>query len=159
MQKQAIINEMMALSNKKYNMLIKLKELSKKQNEAFGEERLDSVENILNDKDALISDISEIDEAFIGHSDSLKKLLGISSLTEIENTNVEGRRELKELIECITNTVEEIIEIEKQGQDIAFNMRNSFSKEIKTLNSGKKMTTAYNNKPLNNPSYFFDKKK
>lgn len=159
MQKQAIINEMMALSNKKYNMLIKLKELSKKQNEAFGEERLDSVENILNDKDALISDISEIDEAFIGHSDSLKKLLGISSLTELENTNVEGRRELKELIECITNTVEEIIEIEKQGQDIAFNMRNSFSKEIKTLNSGKKMTTAYNNKPLNNPSYFFDKKK
>jgi hypothetical protein len=159
MHRQDIINQMIALSKKKYDLLIKLKGLSEKQNEAFGEERLDSVEKILNEKDVIISNISSIDEEFLKHSGMIKQLLGINSLTELENTNVEGRQELKALIEEISNLVEAIIDIEKQGQSLAVEMKKSFSKEIKTLNSGKKITSAYNNKPLNNPSYFFDKKK
>ena len=61
MHRQDIINQMIALSKKKYDLLIKLKGLSEKQNEAFGEERLDSVEKILNEKDVIISNISSID--------------------------------------------------------------------------------------------------
>ena len=36
MHRQDIINQMIALSKKKYDLLIKLKGLSEKQNEAFG---------------------------------------------------------------------------------------------------------------------------
>ena len=86
----------------------------------------------------IISNISSIDEEFLKHSGMIKQLLGINSLTELENTNVEGRQELKALIEEISNLVEAIIDIEKQGQSLAVEMKKSFSKEIKTLNSGKK---------------------
>lgn len=159
MQEQKIVNQMIALSDKKLDMLVQLKELSVKQKEAFRQNLLDNVEKILDKKDEVIKYIGKLDNAFIRTSDALKTLLGIDSLNELENTDIEGRKELKELIGKITILVEEIINIEKHGFDNALKLQQEFGKEIKNINAGKKLTNAYNTKPLNNPSYFFDKKK
>lgn len=159
MQNQNIIIQMIALSDKKLDMLFKLKKLSEKQKEAFMLQQLDGVEEILNKKDEIINYIGKLDDAFLKASGALKKLMGIDSLTQLENTAVEGSRELKELISKITAVVEEIINIEKLGYESAVKVHSEFSREIKHLNAGKKITNAYNTKPLNTPSYFFDKKK
>lgn len=159
MQEQKIVNQMIALSDKKLDMLVQLKELSVKQKEAFRQNLLDNVEKILDKKDEVIKYIGKLDNAFIRTSDALKTLLGIDSLNELESTDIEGRKELKELIGKITILVEEIINIEKHGFDNALKLQQEFGKEIKNINAGKKLTNAYNTKPLNNPSYFFDKKK
>lgn len=159
MQKQSIVNQMIALSGKKLEMLLQLKELSRKQNEAFKQHQIDEVEGILNKKDEIINYIQKLDDAFMRASDGLKQLLGIDSLTQLENTDIEGKKELKELIDNITALVEEIISIEKLGYENAVKLQTEFGKEIKQLNAGKKITNAYNVKPLDNPSYFIDKKK
>lgn len=159
MQEQEIIKQMMALSGKKLDMLQKLKELSKKQHEAFKQDRLDDVEKILNKKDEVIRYIGKLDDAFIRASDAIKRLLGIKSLSELENTSIDGKKELKDLIGEITDTVESIISLEKLSFDNASNLKRELGDKVKGINAGKRITTAYNTKPLNNPSYFFDKKK
>lgn len=159
MQTQNILNQMISLAGKKLEMLRQLKKLSEKQGEAIKLHKLDDVEEILNKKDEIISYIGKLDDAFLKASDALKKLLGIDSLTQLENTRIEGCKELKELIDNITALVEDIINIEKLCYDNAQELQNEIGREIKNLNTGKKITNAYNTKPLNNPSYFFDKKK
>lgn len=159
MQTQELVNQMIALSGKKLEMLKQLKQFSEKQNEAFKMQQLDDVEKILNKKDEIINYIKKLDDAFLKISDALKKLLGIDSLTRLQDTGIEGGKELQELIDKITKLVEDIIDIEKQGYERAVNLQNDFNKEIKNLNAGKKITNAYYAKPLDTPSYFIDKKK
>jgi hypothetical protein len=158
MQKQDLINRMIELSEKKLNKLLELKKLSERQKEAFELQQLDEVEKILNKKDEIISSIGKLDDAFLTASDALKKILGINSLTQLDKTDIDGSGKLKDLIEKITALVEEIISIEKLGYENAVKVQGEFSREIKNINAGKKITNAYNTKPLNTPSYFFDKK-
>lgn len=159
MQTQNLMDQMIALSGKKLEMLSQLKKLSEKQNEAFTQRQLDEVEQILNKKDEIISYIEKLDDAFLKLSDALKNVLGINSLTQLENTDIEGKNELRELIGKITVLVDDIINIEKLGYENALNFQTELGKEIKQLNAGKKITNAYYTKPLDNHSYFIDKKK
>ncbi|ANX02388.1 flagellar biosynthesis protein FlgN [Thermoclostridium stercorarium subsp. leptospartum DSM 9219] len=159
MQEQTILEQMIKLSAKKLELLKQLKALSEKQDGAFREQRLDEVERVLNKKDEIIDYIGKLDDAFLKASDALKKLLGIESLTQLEDTGIEGCSELKSLIEQITALVEEIIKIEKQGYENAVALQNQFGQEIKNINNAKKIASAYTPKPLNVPSYFIDKKK
>jgi len=159
MHTQDLINQMIALSGKKLDMLKQLKELSERQNEAFRQQKLDEVEEILNKKDEIINYVRKLDDAFLKVSDALKRILGIDSLTQLQNVDINGSRELKELIDKITSLVEDIISIEKQGYDNAEKLQTEFTREIKNINAGKKITNAYSAKPLSNPSYFIDKKK
>lgn len=159
MQEQTILEQMIKLSSKKLDLLKELKELSDKQIKAFNEQRLDEIENILNKKDEIINWIKKLDDAFLKLSDSLKKLLGIESLTQLENTGIEGCRELKGLIGEITALVEGIIDAEKRGYEKAVTLQSEFGGRIKDISAGRKAAKAYYAKPLNMPSYFIDKKK
>ncbi len=159
MQDQQILNQMVALSEKKLEMLIRLKGLSEKQNKAFYTHKLDSIEQILSKKDEIIQYIHQLDDAFLMASDNLKEMLDIKSLEDLSNSSLNGRNELKELIRNITDTVESIILVEKDSYNSAKGIQKDLANKIKDVNAGRKITTAYNFKPSNNPSYFFDKKK
>jgi len=160
MQEHIILLErMIKLSAEKLKLLKKLKEFSEKQSEAFRQQRLDEVEGILNKKDEIIGIIGKLDDAFLKDSESMKKILGIESLTQLENTGIEGCSKLKDLIGRITALVEEIINIERLGYENAVMLQSEYKSEIKNINTAKKVANAYNKKPLNAPSYFIDKKK
>jgi hypothetical protein len=159
MQQQQILNQMIALSQKKLEMLIELKKYSENQYEAFKSGDLDSVENILNKKDELIQYIQKLDDAFLMSSDNLKKLLGITTLEELSKTSLSGRDQLKKQIESITEIVDSIITLEKSSYENASVIKNELKDRIQNVYTGKKMTSAYHTKPVSNPAYFFDKKK
>jgi methyl-accepting chemotaxis protein len=150
---------MIALSQKKLEMLIELKKYSENQYEAFKSGDLDSVENILNKKDELIQYIQKLDDAFLMSSDNLKKLLGITTLEELSKTSLSVRDQLKKQIESITEIVDSIITLEKSSYENASVIKNELKDRIKNVYTGKKMTSAYHTKPVSNPAYFFDKKK
>jgi len=159
MQEQQLLNQMIALSEKKLDLLNQLKKLSEKQNRAFHDKALDDVENILNKKDQIIEYVQKLDNAFLSVSENIKTMLGISSLEELSSTNLDGRLKLKELIGEITGVVESIIQLEQESYKLASAMEGELGDKIKGVNAGKKVTTAYNIKPIRPPSYFFDKKK
>lgn len=159
MQQQLIINQLIALSRKKLEMLTNIQALSEKQNKAFQDKALDDVEKILNKKDDFIAYIQKLDDAFLAASENIKEQLGIESLTALSETGLEGRDVLKSLIEEITGVVETIIRLEQEGYSSAAAFKNDVGEKIKDVNTGKKVTTAYNIKPAASPSYFFDKKK
>jgi hypothetical protein len=86
-------------------------------------------------------------------------MLGIEKLDDLSKFELAGRNEIKRLIADITDTVESIIKIEQDSHKNVSEMKNEISNRIKSVNTGKKATKAYNIKPFENPSYFFDRKK
>lgn len=159
MQVQLIMDQMIVLSAKKYEELLILKKLSEKQVKAFAEKDLDIVDGILNKKDEIIQYIRKLDDAFLRAYDTLKEELGIKSLDMISDLRIERGKELQDLIKKITTVVETVIKIEQGSISDASKLHNSLGGKIKEINAGKKMTSAYNVKPLRTPSYFIDKKK
>lgn len=159
MQEQQVLNQMVALSGKKLEMLYELKKLSEKQRQAFCDNDITTVEPILNKKDEIIGYIRKLDDAFLKASDSLKEMLGIERLDDLSKFKLAGRNELKRLIADITDIVESIIELEQDSHKNVSEMKNEISNRIKSVNAGKKAAKAYNIKPFGTPSYFFDRKK
>jgi hypothetical protein len=159
MQEQQLLNQMIALSQKKLEMLEELRILTEKQHQAFLNKALDDIEKILSQKDETIEYIQKLDNAFLGVSENLKGLLGISSLEALSDTSLDGRLQLKEVIKEITGVVESVIQLEQESFKYAADMKSELGEKIKGINAGKRMTTAYSIKPITSPSYFFDKKK
>ncbi len=159
MQEQQLLNQMIALSQKKLELLRELKNLSEKQNKAFQDKALDDIEKILNRKDEIIEYVQKLDNAFLNVSESLKQQLRIDNLEALSGTKLDGRSQLKALIQEITDVVEAVIQLEQDSYSKAEDMKGELGDRIKGVNTGKKVTTAYTIKPTNAPSYFFDKKK
>jgi len=159
MQVQQITGQMIVLSQKKYEELLILKELSEKQAKAFAEKNLDIIDDLLNKKDEIIKYIQKLDDAFLRAYNTLKEELGINSLDMISKLQIKKGKDLQDLIKKITTVVESIIEIEKGSYDNASKLHNDLGGKIKEINAGRKITSAYSIKPLRTPSYFIDKKK
>ena len=159
MQEQQLMNQMIALSQKKLELLKDLKRLSEKQNQAFKDKELDEIENLLNKKDEIIEYVQKLVDAFLNVSENLKQQLGIQDLEALSETTLDGKLALKELISEITGVVELIIQLEQDSYGKATDMKDELGDKIKGVNSGKKITSAYSIKPTSSPSYFFDKKK
>ncbi|NLY19121.1 MAG: flagellar biosynthesis protein FlgN, partial [Clostridiaceae bacterium] len=113
MQVQQITGQMIVLSQKKYEELLILKELSEKQAKAFAEKNLDIIDDLLNKKDEIIKYIQKLDDAFLRAYNTLKEELGINSLDMISKLQIKKGKDLQDLIKKITTVVESIIEIEK----------------------------------------------
>jgi phosphate uptake regulator len=64
MQEQQVLNQMVALSGKKLEMLTELKKLSEQQRQAFQDNNIAAVEPILNKKDEIIRYVRQLDDAF-----------------------------------------------------------------------------------------------
>lgn len=159
MQEQQLLNQMIALSQKKLELLKELLIFSEKQCKAFQDKTLDDIEKILNRKDEIIEYIQKLDNAFLNVSENLKQQLSIQNLEALSETNLDGRLKLKELIQEITDVVGAVIQLEQDSYSKAAEMKDELGDKIKGVNSGKKITTAYTPKPTSSPSYFFDKKK
>lgn len=159
MQEQQLLDQMIALSGKKLELLGDLKTLSEEQKKAFQEKDLDGIERILNRKDEIIEYVQKLDQAFLTTSENLKRQLGIESLEALSGTSLNGRHELKQLIEDITDIIEAVISFEKDSFNSASELKEELGGKIKGVNTGKKLTSAYSPKPTSTPSYFFDKKK
>jgi len=159
MREQLALDQMVALSKKKLEMLSELKKLSEKQRKAFQDNNISAVEPILNKKDKIISYIRQLDDAFLKASGEIKEILGIEKLDDLSKFELAGKDELKRLIADITEMIETIIEIEQDSHKQVSEIKDEISNRIKSVNTGKKAAIAYNIKPYESPSYFFDRKK
>lgn len=153
------VRKLIEVSNRKYKLLLGMLNMTEKMAKALEEENLDDLDNFINEKQKIISEIDKSDKEFEVYFKRLKFELGVEKLEDLKNPQVDGIKELKEIVSKIMNLITKISELDKKNTERAEKSLNDLGNEIKKLNQGKKMFFAYNLISANPSSIFFDKKK
>ena len=159
MTPEEYIKRLMEVSEKKLGLLEDMLNITKAQAESINEDGLESLEKLVNEKQTKIDAIDKLDEEFDVYFRRLKSELKVKSLDELSGLNIKGVKELQQTVGRIMGLIGDISGIEKQNNDKAKSLLGKFGDEIKTINQGKKMNSAYMPGPVKPPSYFIDKKK
>lgn len=154
------IERLIEISRKKHSCLQDMVLLTMAQSEAINEDGLEGLQKLIDDKQKKIEDINKIDEDFNVYFTRLKQQFKINSLSELKAPNIKGVKELQQLIKQIMDLLNEINAIEKQNSDKARKLLDNLGSQIKRINEGKRVSSAYSTDPSSRPpSYFIDKKK
>lgn len=145
---------------RKMKLLNELFSFTQNQTDAINREDVESLNNLIKDKQKRLDEIDKIDEEFNVYFLRLKQTLKVSNLDEIKDQDIKGIKELQGIIGNVMAKIKEISIQEKQNNIKAQNLLNSIGNEIKKMNLGKKADSGYNPPPIAQPpAYFIDKKK
>lgn len=156
---EGYVSRLLEISNRKYEFLKKMLELTKQQSEAITVEDMEVFQQSVAKRQDVISNIDQADEEFNVYYLRFKREMNVESLEEIKDSQLQGIKELQTCIRCIVSTINEIIEIDNANNRRAKELLNDLGSQIKTMNQGKMMNTAYRPGPVRPASYFIDKKK
>ncbi len=154
-----MIEKMVNLLNTKRQKLLDILEITKRQTLAINNKEDESLDKYIDDKQAIINDIDDIDKQFIECLNILKSQLGIKSLDETPKDKLEEFKLLKTCINENHTIIEEIISIEKENSVKLKAEFDDIKEKIKEISGGKRIVSAYENRPVYNDGAFFDKKK
>lgn len=154
------VERLIEITAKKQKLLEDIFLLTMAQGQTVTEDGLDELDKLIAGKQEKLDAMNKADEEFEFYFLRLKQKLGVQSLDELSGRNIRGFKELKAAVTQAVSTIQEITGLEKQNNDKAKELLDTFAEEIKKINQGKKITTAYNPGPVNKPdAYFIDKKK
>lgn len=153
------IGRLHEISLEKYSLLRDMLGLTEEQAKSISEEKIDSLEKLVVEKQAKIDKINKLDKEFEVYFFRLKRVLNVKKLDELKGLNVSGTKELQETVAQIIYLVEKISRLEKQNNEKAKSLLKKLGDNIKNINQSKKMNSAYMPEPLKPPPYFIDKKK
>lgn len=154
------IQKLTGISMQKLNSMNEILELTKKQENVITEDSLNNMQEIINQKQALIDSINKLDENFDVYYTRLKSVLGVTNLEHVPASQVPGVVELKKIINSIFHIMEQIQKLEKENKDKADELLNNLGQQIKKVNQNKLINNSYNGiykQPQT--SYYFDTKK
>lgn len=153
------VEKLLENSQKKYKYLEDMLKLTEQLSAVMTEEGMDTLEKLIADRQAVIEKVDKLDEEFNVYFSRLKHELKVNSLDELKDTNIKGLRELKDVVAKIMDILKEMSQIDKKNNDEAKKLFDSLGTEIKKINQGKMVNTAYYPKQVQTESYFIDKKK
>ncbi|SDJ92891.1 flagellar export chaperone FlgN [Natronincola ferrireducens] len=159
MKKEEIMDYLLRLSEAKLLLVNKLFKNTEAQSKTLEPEKMQEMEIIIQEKQEIMGKIDIVDKEFVEKYAMLKKLLGITSLQELEGEEVPALKELQKKIGEIVKIIEEVQKLdegntEKMKRNIA-EAKNNF----KAVKAGKKVTAGYKNQYIESHSFFIDKKK
>ncbi|NMA67553.1 MAG: flagellar protein FlgN [Clostridiaceae bacterium] len=154
-----LIKQLNKISGRKLNLLQELESLTFKQKEYIKEKKYDEVDQVIQEKQKLMDLIDKLDADFAIYSQKLKNVLGIASLESLPGFNIEGTKELKEIVGEIYAKLTDIKKQDAENTTLLKNELNETRDRINHNNTFKQVTKAYGPAKPINPSYFFDKKK
>ena len=154
------VEKLLQYSNNKYVLLEGLLKLTLQQADVINEDSIEALEELVDEKQKLIDQISRIDEGFNTCFSALKKELGINSLDELQRCSPPvNMKELQAAVGKIMELLTSIAELEERNGRKAKELFDSMELEIKKINTLKKAASAYNPPPVQSVSHFIDKKK
>lgn len=158
MQPEEYIKRMTELSQKKYMLLKEMLIFTRGQTSAIANENINDLERLIQNKQERIDQIDKLDNDFNDCFLRLKQVLKVDKLDEVKEMNIDGVKELQNVIGQIMEIAKKISEIEKQNSDELKKLMAATAVEIKKLNQGKTINNAYKFNQSMAPSYFIDKK-
>ncbi|RCX14786.1 FlgN protein [Anaerobacterium chartisolvens] len=160
MTPEKYVDRLLELSSQKYKLLEEILLLTRQQAATIREDELKRLEDFIASKQEKIDSIDKIDEEFNVYFQRLKHQLKIKSLDQLKDHEIGGIRDLQAIVGKVMSIIAEISKLEKANGAQAQKLLSSLGDEIKKINQGKKMNSAYNPNPVfQPPSYFIDKKK
>lgn len=153
------VERMREVTDKKYKLLEEMLDLTKEQSRSLTEDGVEKLGEIVDVKQAKIEDINKLDDEFNVYYHRLKSELKIRSLDELKSPDIVGVKELRESISNVMGLLGEITELEKRNNEGAKKLLSDIGSEIRKINAGKKVNSAYNPIQPQTASYFIDKKK
>jgi len=158
MQPEEYIKRMTELSQKKYALLQEMLIFTRGQTSAIANENINDLGRLIQNKQERIDQIDKLDNDFNDCFLRLKQVLKVDKLDEVKEMNIDGVKELQNVIAQIMEIAKKISEIEKQNSDELKKLMAATAVEIKKLNQGKAVNNAYKRNQSMAPSYFIDKK-
>lgn len=152
-------DELAEILRKKKNHLLGMLNFTQLQTNAIEENDSSKLHEYINEKQKHIDEIDALDKSFVQKFEQLKSILGIKSLDEITGTNAEFLKPVRFELDGIYMLMDQILSIEKENSTKVKKKRDDIKNKIHEINSGKKMVSAYESKPISRGGAFFDKKK
>ena len=154
------LQRLIEVSKKKYVLLKDIHKLTQVQTEVISGSDIEKLEELIKGKQGSIDSISKLDEEFGIYFKRLKQTLGVESLDEIKDIEIQGVKELRTVIGDIMTLLREISELEVNNNKSAKRLLEDIGDNIKKINAGHKANSIYNTAyNVETPSYFIDKKK
>ena len=153
------VERLLELSNKKYLLLKEMLLLTQNQSETINEDGVDALVRLIDEKQQYINGIDKLDEEFNFYFKRLKQVLKVESLDELRMSGIKGTKELQQVVGKILEIINDISTLDTRNNSEAKKLLGNFENEIKKINQGKKVNTAYTYGFKHSPSYYIDKKK
>ncbi len=159
MKNVKLVQELILLSIKKKDLIIKILEVTERQKRFIELGKIDTVNKQIELKDKYIKEVDKIDLIFYTMYEKLKSNLEIDSLDKIDVEEYPQVKKLKEIIGEIIDITKKIKVIDDENIAVLYKDKNNMGNKLRGIRQGKKMTNAYGAYKKPRGSLFFDKKK
>lgn len=153
------LKELISLSNEKLLHLKNILKLTEKQKKVIDNGNIEKLNEYIAQKQNEIDAIDKLDIKFIEIYNSIKKENNIASLEELNTEYHPLVKEIKNVVEEITNLLKFIQEIEGYNNETLKKEFIQVKAKLKGVKQGKKMVNAYNSYKKMSGSIFINKKK
>ena len=151
------IGKMIELSMKKKEYLLDILDLTKKQENIIEEDKLDELDNILQEKEKLMGKIDDLDGEFLTVYNHIKEEEKIDSFEKLPIERYENVKELKAIVNEINNILNTLTILDKNNiNKMKANLEKTQS-ELKNVKVGKRAYKGYSYGDVG--SIFIDEKK
>ncbi len=146
MDVKLLVTELQGLSESKKALMLKLLELTKRQQDIIlADDDMVGLEEVIDSKQRLMIQIDELDVYFLDKYTAVKAGLGIDSLDALREEPVAGFKALKEEIEGIVSIMQAIKQLDDINTQRAKDNLDKVKAQLKVINVGKKATNSYSN--------------
>ncbi|HZK01491.1 MAG TPA: flagellar export chaperone FlgN [Anaerovoracaceae bacterium] len=158
MSKDDLINNLIKLSEGKLFLLKQLLTLTGQQSKNIGSEHAEKLDDIIKQKQGIITRIDVLDKEFVEKYDLLKKGVVTETLEGLQPDEKEKMKILQSRIADIYSLTEKIQKIDVANVEKLKKNLQSVQNELKKVRIGKKVVKGYSNKNTEGVSIFLDKK-
>jgi len=155
---EKFINEMIAISSKKQELMKEILEITKRQREFIKLGKIETVSKQIELKERIINEVNKLDLEFYQIYNELKKS-GIEGLDKLDVNKYPQLKELRVIVENILSITNETKVIDDENILRLQNEKKDLSIKLKGLKQGKRASNAYGAQKNMTESVFLDKKK
>ncbi len=152
------VQRLTEISQKKLNMLIRIKNITRQQSEAIEKEDVDALNYLINNKAEIMQKVDELDDQFELYFEGFKTVLNVTSLDQI-TTPYNGLPQLKGTVTRVFNILKETMQIDEKNCKTAKELKEKIAREIRKINMSKVANRAYMQQPIQPSAIYVDRKK
>ncbi|AKL93817.1 flagellar-associated protein FlgN [Clostridium aceticum] len=157
--REELVAYLLRISEGKRLLVNHLLKITQQQSKALEEEDTKALEDLIQEKQTVMAKVDVLDKEFVEKYNLIKEELGIENLQEYEGEMSATFKELREKIAGIFKVIEEVQRLDQANTKKVKNNITKAQQNIKSIKTGKKALTGYNQPYKENPSFFIDKKK
>lgn len=154
-----ILDYLIRIGEAKAKLMDDILDITQKQSLNIGEEHIDVLSDLIQQKQKCIDKINVLNKEFIEKYDDIKQNLNVASLAEINSNEYPSVIKLKTTIQSIDKVVQQIQQLEKINNKKMLDALGAVKEQITNIKNSRKVNAVYNQGMPIYGGVFIDKKK